>query len=512
MTRTHQGRRIALGGFLHESHSFAPRPTGWAEFLHPGGLPPLLSGAAMLEVLRPTSTALAGALAVAEAAGADVVPLTWCFANPAGPVTDEAFERIAALICAGLVEALREAPLDGVFLDLHGAAVADSFPDAEGELLRRVRRLLGPLGADGAGVPLTISLDPHANLTALMVSECDAIVPYRTYPHVDMRDAGAASMRLLLRRLDAPPFARAYRQLDFWMPITSQCTLLAPMSEVMDDRAALADRHGALELAWCFGFPYADFEGCGPALVAYAADQPAADAAADAFLAAVSRHERAFGSPILPAEEAVREALRLAPEGSAGGPVVLADTQDNPGGGGHGDTTGLLAELVRQEARGAVVCLLNDPDSAAACHAAGEGAALSLSLGGRSDGAPFAARATVLRLGDGRFTLTGPMGAGNPANLGPVALVEVAGGVRVMLSSRKVQALDQAILRHVGVEPSECRILALKSSVHFRADFGPIAREVIVAAAPGPVVADPATLPFRHLRPSLRTRPGQNSG
>ncbi len=130
--------RIAVGGFLHESHSFAPRPTGWAEFVQPGGLPPLRSGPAMLDAARGTSVALAGALAEMAAAGATPVPLTWCFANPAGPVEDQAFERIAALICAGLVGALESGPLDGVYLDLHGAAMAESFPDAEGELLRRV--------------------------------------------------------------------------------------------------------------------------------------------------------------------------------------------------------------------------------------------------------------------------------------------------------------------------------------------------------------------------------------
>ena len=191
------------------------------------------------------------------------------------------------------------------------------------------------------------------------------------------------------------------------------------------------------------------------------------------------------------------------------GPVVIADTQDNPGGGGHGDTTGLLAELIRQGARGAVVCLINDAESAACCHGAGQGGMVRLSLGGKSDGASLAVEAVVLRLTDGRFTLTGPMGGGNPANLGPMALIQVEPGVRVVVASRKMQALDQAILRHVGVEPADCRIIALKSSVHFRADFGPLASRVIVAAAPGPVAADPASLSFGHLRPGLRTRLGQ---
>jgi len=107
---------------------------------------------------------------------------------------------------------------------------------------------------------------------------------------------------------------------------------------------------------------------------------------------------------------------------------------------------------------------------------------------------------------DDAFVLTGPMGAGNPGNLGPCALIDID-GVRVMVVSHKVQALDQAILRHVGVEPSACPILVLKSSVHFRADFGPIAERIIVGIAPGPVVADPAILNFRYVRPDVRRRP-----
>lgn len=133
-----------------------------------------------------------------------------------------------------------------------------------------------------------------------------------------------------------------------------------------------------------------------------------------------------------------------------------------------------------------------------------------MSLGGKSDGAPLAVTAKVLKLTDGRFVGTGPMAKGNPAALGPCALVEVAPGIRVIVVTRKMQALDQSLIRHFGIEPSECRILALKSSVHFRADFQPIAAAVIVATAPGPVVADPAALPFRNLRKGLRLRPMDN--
>lgn len=495
--------RIAIGGFQHESHSFAPRPTGWAEFVKPGGFPMMQRAATLLEALRPTSQPAAGALRAVEAAGATPVPLLWCTANPAGPVTPEAFERVSALMLAALSDALEAGPLDGVFLELHGAMVAVDFPDAEGELLRRVRAVVGP------DLPIAVSLDPHCNLTAAMVALADVLVPYRTYPHVDMAFSGQRATALLLRRIArGRPFARAFRQVDFLPAITAQCTMVPPMADAMAQRAALAEAAGVAELAFCFGFPYADFSDCGPAVAAYAETEAQAAAAADALAGWLLAHEPAFAGSVIGAAEGVAEAMRIAR--TATHPVVLADTQDNPGGGGHGDTTGLLAELVRQGADGAVLCLINDAESAAACHAAGQGASVSLDLGGKSDGVPLAVTGVVERLTEGCFTCTGPMTRGNPADLGPTALLRVAPGVRVIVVSRKMQAYDQAMLRHVGLEPAAQKIIALKSSVHFRADFQPIAEQVIVVAAPGPVVADPATLPFTRLRPGLRLRPGAN--
>jgi microcystin degradation protein MlrC len=495
--------RIAIAGFQHESHSFAPLPTGWHEFLQPGGFPGLQRPATLIETLRHTSVPCAGAIEVLEAAGAEIVPLTWCFANPAGPVTAEAFERIAALLVAELSDALAAAPLDGIFLELHGAMVAVGHDDAEGELLRRVRAVVGP------ALPITVSLDPHANMTRQMVTLADALVPYRTYPHVDMKPAGAQATRLLLQRIRrGTPWARAFAEIDFLIPLTMQCTMVPPMSAVLEERARLEAEHGAVELAFCFGFPYADFPGCGVAIAGFA-ETPAQAAAAVAGLKAwIDAHEPEFAGGVLPAAEGVAVAIGIARD--AAKPVVLADTQDNPGGGGHGDTTGLLAELIRQDAQDALLGLINDAESAAACHAAGLGATLALSLGGRSDGAPLAVTAVVEALTDGRFTATGPMSKGNPADLGPTALIRVSSGVRVIVVSRKMQALDQALFTHIGVEPGAQKILALKSSVHFRAHFQPIAERVIVVAAPGPVVADPAVLPFTNLRPSLRMRPGAN--
>jgi microcystin degradation protein MlrC len=491
--------RVAIGGFLHESHSFAPRQTTYRDFMEPGGFPPFCHGVDLISSLRHASVPAAGAIAVVEAEGATIVPLAWGFANPAGPVQDEAFERIAAVTCALLSIALDDGPLDGVYLDLHGAAMVESFPDAEGELLRRVRAVIG------SELPLTVSLDPHANLTETMVRLADMIVPFRTYPHIDGKETGARAARLLFERIRrGRPWERVLRQLDFWIPLGAQCTLIEPMESIMTKRATLAGHSDIAELAFCFGFPYADFADCGPALAAYAETVDGANEAANKLLEFVNMREHEFTQELLSSEAAVADAKSRSI--ATTGPIVIADTQDNPGGGGHGDTTEILSELVRQEARGALVCLINDRESAAACHAAGESANVSLSLGGKSDGMPYQCLARVEKLTDGRFTLTGPMGAGNPGNLGPTALINI-NGVKVIVVSRKMQALDQAIIRHVGVEPTSCSILVLKSSVHFRADFGPIAGHVIVAAAPGPVVADPSTLNFQYVKAEIRRRP-----
>jgi microcystin degradation protein MlrC len=495
--------RIAIGGFQHESHSFAPMPTGWAQFARPGGFPPIQHAATLVDTMRTTSVPIAGAIATLEAAGATIAPLAWCFANPAGPVTPDAFERVTALLVAALSDALDEGPMDGVFLELHGAMVAVDFPDAEGEVLRRVRAVVGP------NMPIACSLDPHANKTAAMVALSNVLVPYRTYPHVDQKQAGAQATRILLDmiRTGTRP-AKVFRELDFWTPLPGQCTMVSPMADVMAERARLAEAPGIVELGFCFGFPYANFPGCGMAIAAYADTEAQAVEAADALARFITAHEAEFARGAIPAAEAVAQAIRSA--ATATRPIILADTQDNPGGGGHGDTTGLLAELVAQNAEGAVLALINDAESAAACHAAGTGANISLNLGGKSDGAPLPVTGTIEALTNGCFVCTGPMGAGNPADLGPTALLKVAPGVRVIIVTRKMQALDQALLRHIGVEPSAQKILALKSSVHFRADFQPIADSVIIAAAPGPVVADPSTLPFTNVRDNLRLRPGDN--
>jgi microcystin degradation protein MlrC len=232
----------------------------------------------------------------------------------------------------------------------------------------------------------------------------------------------------------------------------------------------------------------------------------AAESAADQLRTLIESREDAFRERLYTPDEAIAIAADTDP---AAGPVVFADTQDNPGAGGHGDTVGIIRALLGHGVADAMVAVVNDPDVAAMAHRAGVGARIDAALGAKSGfpgETPLQAEFRVEALGDGRFRGTGPFYAGCEMQLGPMALLGID-GVRIVVSSRKQQAADQAEFRHLGIEPAECRILVLKSSVHFRADFEPMAAQVLVVESPGPNVADPAKLPFKRLRPGVRFRP-----
>jgi microcystin degradation protein MlrC len=242
-------------------------------------------------------------------------------------------------------------------------------------------------------------------------------------------------------------------------------------------------------------------------VIAHAWTQSAADAAADGLAREIALNEAAFAVPMVTPQEGVREAMALSR--SAAKPVVLADTQDNPGCGATADTTGVLEALVALNAQGAALGYLCDADAAKAAHAAGVGAEIAIALGGRSgpEGVtPFKGTFRVSRLGDGKMRTTGQVSGGRDIDLGPMALLTI-GGVDIAVTSKRMQALDQAPFVHLGVDPKAQKILALKSTCHFRAEFQPIAEKVIVVISPGGYLADPARYPFRRLRPGVRLRP-----
>jgi microcystin degradation protein MlrC len=489
--------RIAVGAFLHETNTFAPTKATYQDFVHGGGWPSMAHGADVLKVMRNINVGLAGFVEAAEANGWELVPTISAAASPSAHVTRDAFERVMKEMVDGIAAA---GPIDAVYLDLHGAMVTEHYDDGEGEILARVRKVIGN------DLPLVASLDLHANVSPEMVEHADALIAYRTYPHVDMADTGrACAKHLALMLKTGQRFAKAFRQLPFLIPISWQCTNDQPTKGIYEKLAAL-ESDAVPTLSFAPGFPAADFRDCGPSVFAYGRTQADADAAADRLVALVESHEDDFDGRIYSPDDGVRLAMELAK--SATRPIVIADTQDNPGAGGDSDTTGMLRALVRNKASGATG-VIYDPQSASAAHAAGVGATVTLDLGGKSGisgDAPYTETFVVEQLSDGKFVASGPYYGGRDMDMGLSACLRI-GDIRVVVGSYKAQLADQSMYRYVGIEPTEQKILVNKSSVHFRADFEPIAEKLLICAAPGAMPADTAALPWTRLRPGIRIKP-----
>ena len=486
--------RILIAGFQHETNSFAPSPTTYEDFVRGGAFPALVRGADVL-AMRSINIPMGGFIQ-AMAKKCEFLPVLWAGATPAAHVTKDAFERIVGEIVSA---AALQKP-DAIYLDLHGAMYCEHLDDGEGELLARLRAVAGP------HVPIVASLDLHANVTARMLDAADALTAYRTYPHVDMAETGERAAFLLSRIVErSNAVYRAQRRIPFLIPINAMCSLVDPAKAVYD-RMAAAEQGGGLSLNFTPAFPAADFSECGPMVWGYGerdlVEREVARLADD-----IIAREGEWAVPLLEPEEAVRTAMRIAE--SASRPVVIADTQDNPGGGGDSDTTGMLRALVACGARDAAIGLMVDPTAAKAAHAAGAGADITIGLGGHSGvpgDAPLQATYKVEQLSDGVCRYDGPMMHGKESHVGPAARLSL-GGVQIVVASHKDQMLDRNLYRMAGVEPERMKILVNKSSVHFRADFQPIAEAVLVARAPGPLLADPADYPWERLAPGMRLRP-----
>ena len=489
--------RIAIGGFQHETNTFAPVKATWDDFVAADAWPGLVRGEIVIPSVRGINIPIAGAAAALAEGGHKIAPLAWAAAQPSAHVTEDAFERMADLLC-GLLEA--EKGLDALYLDLHGAMVTEHHDDGEAALLRRVRETVGDL-------PIAVSLDLHANVSRELVELADILVAYRTYPHVDMAETGKRAIAALERLLQTQTKPeKAFRQLDFLIPLVWQSDIDEPSKTLYRRLGEIEEVSRATVLSFCPGFPFADVPDAGPSVFAYGDD---AEIACNELCAAVEMSREAFDGTAFGPADGVAEAMRRA--ASAEKPVVMADSSDNPGAGATCGTAALLAELIRQRAEGAVLGLLYDPQAAAMAHTAGEGSETSLTLGAQSlasDDTPVAGRFRVEKLGDGRFEGTGPYYKGARMELGPMALLrEAESGVLVALTSRKQQAADRAMFRHLGVDPAEQKIVAVKSSVHYRADFEPIADSLVIVDGPGAAPLDPAKLDFRKLRSGVRLGP-----
>ena len=443
--------------------------------------------------VRKANISLVGFTERIEAYGHEVFPILFASAQPANIVTTDAFDRITEGITRGLKE---NGSFDAVFLDLHGAMVTEDFEDPETEAQRRVRAVVGD-------IPVVGTFDLHGNVPQRAVDEFDALVGFRSYPHIDMFETGERAAELMEHLLTGGKLYKAYCQVPYLISPSSASTFTEPCLSVYRDLAEIEAAEDVRSITFMHGFLLSDIEHAGPSLFAYADTQTAADKTVEKMLAVMLKHEPGFAPVLVSPDAAVAQAIERSR--SADKPVLLADVQDNAGGGGTSDTVWILEELVRQDAKDAALGLIYDPEAARLIHEAGEGNQITLELGGKlmPGHKPFKDTFTVEKLHEGEFPLHGEMGRGQMADMGKMAQIRI-GGVRISVCSIRRQNNDQAYFRVVGIDPTQMKILVVKSTNHYRADYQPISSEIIMVEAPGAHMENPRILDYKHLRDGVR--------
>lgn len=471
--------KIVVAQMEHETNTFSPLPTPWSSF---GAHGPLLSGAAY-EGMRGTGTAMGGFLAVAEAAGAEIVTPIAAYASPSGPVDGEAYDRMCDLICDAVA-----AGCDAVFLDLHGAmVVADRTDDGEGTLLERLRAL-------APTTMIAVALDLHANVTERIVANCDVLAGYKTYPHIDMARAGELAGSIALRAMRGE-----VRPVMAWgnVPILAQTLKMHTDEGAMKafvDEARSAELRGALAASPFGGFPMADIAEAGISTVVVTdGDLAAAEAARDRILAAAWAGREDFVWRDEPLVDAIARAATLP---GTDGPVLLVDHPDNTASGATQDTMHVLAEALRQGLTDIAVGPIRDPEAVDVLVRAGVGATVTLPVGGRFDlpaigrrGEPMELTGVVRAITDGEYTITGPQLTGVRAHMGRTVVLDT-GAAQIVITERQQEPWDTGVFTSVGIDPTRKRYLLLKSRMYFRPVFSPFASATIYCDGVGVASSD----------------------
>ena len=481
---------VLTAEFSHESNTFSCRPADYAAFLARG----LYVGDDAIAARGNANTSFAGFLDAGRTHGWQVVHAISALAQPSGPVTTDAYERIAGII----VEAVRQNKdrLHGILLGLHGAMVADFTEDGEGELLERLRAVVG------AELPIGITLDPHANVTARMAALAQIIVAYKTYPHVDMRDCGQQAAEILQRTMAGeirPVTIRAHRPM--LEEVNGGRTDIGPMIARIAEARAYEAESDVFAVSVNGGFGNADIAEVGPTvLVTAQGDLARHRAFADAIMDDVWTQRLDMINTYLTVEEAARQANAF---DAAAGPLIIADYADNPGGGAYGDATNLLRALVVANVNSACFGPIVDPQTAIELQQLKVGDAISVRLGGKTDpnvgGAPLELEGRLMHLSDGAYIGDGPMIGGLKGTWGPTAVLRV-GDIDILITSNPQQMLDLQQFRTFGIDPAAKRVVALKSMQHFRAAFEPIAGKVIVCDSGALCTPDLTKLPYKRVR------------
>lgn len=479
-----QGHRIAVGGILTECNQLGgiPIDLGWFERYE------LRRGE---EVLTADAGVLGGMLQVLREAHADIVPLIFASACPGGPLTADCYDRLKAELLDRLRAAL---PVGGVLLPLHGSAAAENAPDLEGDLIRAVRQTVGP------SVPVVATLDLHAHVTADMVRFADALIAWETYPHRDAFPTGVRGARMLLCALKGrhrPTMAMAK------VPVITGAVRGStegddPFADLMRAAKAHEGRDRVLSTSVFLVHPFLDQPDMGSgALVITDGDRDGAVRLARGLAEKYWSRRFDLEPKVLPPREAIARGLKV-----EGGPVLLVETADCCGGGAAGDSAATLKALLQMGVPLPSLVPVVDPDAAAACHRAGPGREVTVSIGHRLDprwGQPVTVTGRVVRLSDGRFRYAGGIWDGVEGNMGPSAVLSI-GAVQALVTTHGAYDWADEQFRAVGLSPPDAKFIVVKNPMNYRMAYGPIARAAFILDTPGPTPATIRGVRYKHLK------------
>jgi microcystin degradation protein MlrC len=485
--------RLLLAMMKHETNTFSPVPTPLARFGHGPGP---LYGEAAIAAFRGTGSGLGAYLDIAARERAEIVLPIAAGASPSRPVDDAAFAHIADHIC----EAVAKGGFDGIMLDLHGAMVTESYEDGEGELLRRIRAL-------DPKTPIAVAYDMHANLYEAMIANATVVSGYRTYPHIDTYETAQRAGDILVRTIrgEVRP-VMAWGNVPMLPHVMRQGSDDHPNKELQARCATMAGE-GALAASLFTGFPHADIANAGlSAVVVTDGDRDLAERLRDELLDRAWVEREAFVYQIEPLQQALTRAKAMPRPEPGEGPIVLLDHYDNCASGGTMDTTVVLGEIIKAGLENVAAFAIFDPEAAQQAIAAGIGAQVTLSVGGKlqmpqipGDSPALTITGTVKTISNGRFRNKGPMGRGVMTDMGPSVVIDT-GKVEVALISRHVEPSDLNCFYCLGIDPLQKRYVMLKSRVHWRAGLGSVAKAVIDCAGIGVCTSDYGQLTFKKVR------------
>lgn len=489
---------VLLGAFAHEANTFVPEPVTRSDFQARREL----FGDDVLSEMAGTETAIGGAIEAAADLDLDIVPTVAAFATPGGVVETETFEYYTGQIVDGVRD--YAADLDGIILPLHGAMIAEDHTDGEGEILERVRDVVGE------AMPVVVTLDLHGNVSDRMVDLADALVAYETYPHIDKAATGERGLRLLdeiMAGSVTPTIHQERPPLIAFQP--KAYTPSGPMAEVMARARDLEDRSGVLKVNVLSGFYHADIPEMGFTVSTVTDADPELARRTSRTLAEEvwSMREQFIGDYPKPAEAiAEAKALRSDMDDDAG-PIVMADFGSNPGGGGASDGTTVLRKMIEQDLTDAGWAIMYDPEVVEQCIEAGVGERVTVTLGGKSDGnhgAPIEKLdGYVKAITDGRYVNRGTSHSGKGVQnaIGRTIRFECgpADSVTVVVAETRASAFDAEIWRHVGLPPERLDYICIPSLIAFLGDYEPMSSEVILIDTPGLSAVNPARFDYHHI-------------